>query len=326
MHRPVSHFASPEARRPASRSFLGDGHFRFLPFFTDSSTLPSPRNSTLPFASWSGETLDYGSRFGCSLSFVDTAIYDPGVCEEKPVHQDPFVHLPGLRGAVLPVAESTMRFTAEVLAERDTRMREMGYAADWRQSDAAITQAWRRLLSHRVGSADLWVFGYGSLMWDPGFNFAEVRRATIEGYQRRFAMRVEIVTGSPDRPGLALTLEREQGQCVGLAFRIPADLVEAETAVLARREFVLFNYSVETMTAMTPQGEIEVQVLAADKHDPRYVGDLALTETAAMIGAAKGVKGENKTYVAKLAQQLRAFDIADDYIDRLATLLDATSQ
>ncbi|WP_010185972.1 gamma-glutamylcyclotransferase [Sphingomonas sp. PAMC 26605] len=239
--------------------------------------------------------------------------------------QDPFVHLPELRGDVVPVAESTMRFTPEVLAERDARMREMGYAADWRQSDAAMAQAWGQLLSNRVGSGDLWVFGYGSLMWDPGFHFAEVRRATVDGYQRRFAMKVEIMTGSPDRPGLALTLEQEQGQCAGLAFRIAADRVEAETAILARREFVLFNYSVETATAMTPQGEIAVQLLASDKQDPRYVGGLSRSATAAMIGAAKGVKGENRAYVAKLAQQLRKLDIADAYVDELATLLDAPS-
>lgn len=124
------------------------------------------------------------------------------------MNQDPFVHLPDLRDELTPVVGSTMRFTSDVLAQRDMRVREMGYPADWRQSDDEIARAWRRLISQRAESEDFWVFGYGSLMWDPGFHFAEVRRATIEGYQRRFAMKVEVVTGSAEHPGLALTLER----------------------------------------------------------------------------------------------------------------------
>ena len=62
---------------------------------------------------------------------------------EQPVHQDPFVHLPDLRSNIMLIADSTMRFTQDALAERDTRMREMGYAANWRQSDAALARAWR---------------------------------------------------------------------------------------------------------------------------------------------------------------------------------------
>lgn len=241
------------------------------------------------------------------------------------MNQDPFVHLSDLRDELTPIAESTMRFTSDVLAQRDMRVREMGYPADWRQSDDEIARAWRRLISQRAESEDLWVFGYGSLMWDPGFHFAEVRRATIEGYQRRFAMKVEVVTGSPEHPGLALTLERQPGRCEGMAFRIPAHLVEAETEILSRREFVLFNYLITKMVATTPQGEIEVVVLTSDRHDARHVGDLSLAKTANTIAAAKGFRGDNKAYITKLALQMNKLGIEDEYVARLASLIERSA-
>ena len=228
--------------------------------------------------------------------------------------QDPFVHLPDLRARLIPAGESTMRFTPDVLAQRDARVREMGYSNQWRQSDEHISKAWTSFMAGRPTQRDLWVFGYGSLMWDPGFEFVEVRRATVNGYQRRFAMKIEVVTGSPEHPALALSLERQLGRCTGLAFRIPSHLVERETEILWRREFILFNYRAEIVTAWTPQGNVDAAVFASDVTDPRYVAGLSMTATAELIARARGVKGDNKSYVERLAENLANLGLADDYI------------
>ena len=74
-----------------------------------------------------------------------------------------------------------------------------------------------------MGSGDLWVFGYGSLIWHPGFDFAEQRLATVIGYRRAFCMASIRYRGTPEAPGLVLALDRDAGgRCEGVAFRVPA--------------------------------------------------------------------------------------------------------
>jgi cation transport protein ChaC len=231
--------------------------------------------------------------------------------------QDAFVHLPHLRDRLTPVEQSPLRFTREVLAARDERAREAGYPANWRQSDQQIDTSWRGFLSGRVGSGDLWVFGYGSLMWDPGIHHTEVRLAEIDGYQRRFTVRIEVITGSPEHPGLALSLEQQPGRCRGLAFRIAADLVEAESEFLWRREMILFSYSPVMVPVATPQGSITALVFASDRLQPKYVGELPLNETATIIAHGRGIRGDSRTYVAKLADELKLLEIEDPYVEQL---------
>jgi len=210
-----------------------------------------------------------------------------------------------------------MRITREALVARDERARKAGYSADWRQSDQQIDRSWRSFLSSRVESGDLWVFGYGSLMWDPGFHYTEVRLADIDGYQRRFTVKIEVMTGSPEHPGLALSLEQQPGRCRGLAFRIAADLVEAETELLWRREMILFSYSPMVVPVTTPQGTIMAVVFASDRLQPKYVGELSLSKTAEIIARGIGTRGVNRTYIERLANELKVLDLDDPYIEQL---------
>src|SRR5262249_60117835 len=101
-----------------------------------------------------------------------------------------------------------------------------------------------------------WVYGYGSLMWDPGFHFAEIRLAEVEGYQRRFTLKTEIARGSRARPALMLSLERQPGRCQGLAFRIAADMAEGESMILWRREMLAGGYCPAMVSMTTPQGPV----------------------------------------------------------------------
>ena len=215
-----------------------------------------------------------------------------------------------------------MRFTREVLALRDERAREAGYPADWRQSDQQVDKSWRSFLSSRVESGDLWVFAYGSLMWDPGFHYTEVRLADLDGYQRRFTVKIEVITGSPEHPGLALSLEQQPGHCSGLAFRIAADLVEAESELLWRREMILFSYSPTMAPLVTPQGSITAIIFASDKSQPKYIGELPLNETAAIIARGAGIRGVNRTYIENLVSKLKMLNLNDLYMEELLEQVD----
>jgi glutathione-specific gamma-glutamylcyclotransferase len=101
---------------------------------------------------------------------------------------DPFAHLPNLRGTLTPADKSEVRVTTEVLAFFDERARQLGRPQNWRLSDHQREESRRSLLGDLTNTQDLWVYGYGSLMWDPGFHFAEVRLADVEGFQRRLGI------------------------------------------------------------------------------------------------------------------------------------------
>ena len=230
---------------------------------------------------------------------------------------DPFTHLPQLRGRLTPAHESALRVTPDVLAVWDQRAREQGRPADWRLADAQREDTRRAVLANHGQPQDLWVFGYGSLMWDPGFHFAEVRQADLPGYQRRFSYRITGGCGTPERPALMLALERLAGCCSGLVFRIPAEAVEAESQILWRREMIRGGYCPTLLPMATPQGSVTALVFAANTAHPEYAGELPLDETAAVIACASGFIGSNRGYLAQVAAQLDMLGIADAYIHQL---------
>ena len=236
---------------------------------------------------------------------------------EPPLKPDPFVHLPRLRDRLTSPDKSEYRATPEVLACWDERARKLGLPANWRRSDERLEETRRAVLGERDTGEDLWVYAFGSLMWDPGLYFAEVRLADAEGYQRRFTLKTTIGRGSPDRPALMLSLQPQPGSCRGLAFRIAADLAEDESAILWRREMLLGGYSPLLLPISTPQGAITALVFAANTSHSRYVEELPLSETANFIARGSGVMGTNQDYLEQLAGQLKALEIEDQYVQRL---------
>jgi glutathione-specific gamma-glutamylcyclotransferase len=234
------------------------------------------------------------------------------------VTRDAFVHLPHLRNRLTPADKSAVRITREALAIYDERARQTGYLANWRLSDQKIEESWRSFFSGwTTKPGDLWVYGYGSLMWDPGFHFAEVRLADVDGYQRRFTLKSEIGRGSPGRPALMLSLERQAGVCRGLAFRIAANLAIAESEILWRREMITGGYSPAILSMTTPQGSITGLAFTSNTSQSRYVGELPLRDTAAIIASGAGAIGTNRGYLEDMAAQLKALKIEDPYVERL---------
>lgn len=238
---------------------------------------------------------------------------------------DAFVHLPALRDHLVAPQDSELRVTPEVLAFWDRRAQALGRGPDWRLTDQAIEASRRGLLGERAAAQDLWVYCYGSLMWDPGIHFCELRLAELDGWQRRFTYRTSMGRGTPERPALMLTLEARPGSCRGLAFRIDAARVEEESAILWRREMIRGGYRPLLLPLSTPQGPVTALVFTANTEHPDHVDELPLAHTAAIIAGASGVIGSNRDYLLQLAAQLRRLGIRDDYIDRLESALRAAT-
>jgi cation transport protein ChaC len=220
--------------------------------------------------------------------------------------------------------KSRLRLTPEMFAMWEQRIRAAGWPEGWRLSDEVIEASRLAVLGDHKAEDDLWIYSYGSLMWDPGFHFAEVRLADVEGYQRRFTLKINLGRGSQDYPALMLSLEPQQGRCHGLAFRIAASSVHAETAILWRREMLRGGYAPALVPMATPQGPITALAFVSNSSHPSYVGELPLDETAAMIASGKGILGTNREYLVQLATQLDALGIEDPYVAQLHAAIGAT--
>jgi cation transport protein ChaC len=222
-----------------------------------------------------------------------------------------------LRERITPPEHSALRFSAESLATLDEHARQQGRPAHWRLPDHEVDASRRAALATLPAGADLWVFAYGSLMWDPGFHFAEVRRARLDGFQRRFCLRTTLGRGSPEQPGLMLSLLPSAGACEGLAFRIEAAQVATEAAIVWRREMIRGSYRPARLPADTPQGPVTALVFAANTDHPDHLDDLGIEQSALMVARGQGLFGSNLQYLEQLAQQLAHLDIVDGYIARL---------
>jgi cation transport protein ChaC len=233
------------------------------------------------------------------------------------VKSDAYCHLPQLRERIAPADSSVLRITPERLAEWDQRAREQGRPADWRLSDVQLQTTHAALLSELAPGEDLWVFGYGSLTWDPGFHFDEVRLAELPGWQRRFSHRTHLGRGSIECPGLMLTLEPAAGACHGLAFRIAAPAAAHESAMVWRREMIRGIYRPCLLPLRTPQGEVRALVFAVNAAHADHVGELPLDDTAAIIARAEGVLGSNRQYLEQLVWQLDHLGICDAHLQQL---------
>lgn len=233
-------------------------------------------------------------------------------------NEDPFRHLPQLREHIAPPERAALRVTPELIAQWDERARELGHGPDWRLSNDELEATRQALLGPWLQGHDLWVYGYGSLMWDPGFRFAEVRLAELPGHCRRFAHRTFLGRGSPDNPGLMLTLENGDGCCTGLAFRLGAAWVEQDSGHLWRREMLRGIYRPGLLPVRTPQGTVTALVFAANPAHEDYLPGLSLQDTAAMIARARGLIGSNREYLDHLCGQLERLGIADAHIRALA--------
>lgn len=172
---------------------------------------------------------------------------------------------------------------------------------------------------------ELWIFGYGSLMWRPGFAFAEVRRARVDGYSRSFCVYSVHHRGVEGRPGLVLGLDRG-GSCVGLAYRVAAEDAAATLDYLRSREQVNGVYRETRMTVQLLDGE-KRQVFGVtyvvERAHPSYVRCMRLRDQAELIRTAEGLSGQNVAYLVNTWAHLENLGIRERGFERLGVLVGA---
>lgn len=170
---------------------------------------------------------------------------------------------------------------------------------------------------------DLWVFGYGSLMWRPGFSFAEQTKARLDGYRRCFCVYSTHHRGCPQRPGLVLGLDRG-GSCEGVAFRVDAAHATAVRAYLRAREQISGVYR-ETFKAvqLLDGSHRRVQALAfiVERAHPSYARQLELLQQCRLIRGARGISGANLDYLINTVRHLEGLRLRDPELRRLLVLI-----
>lgn len=175
-----------------------------------------------------------------------------------------------------------------------------------------------------LGAGPVWVFAYGSLIWNPGFEPAERRLATLRDFQRSFSMRSIHHRGSETRPGLVLALDFEEGAaCRGVALRLPEGEEPEALRVLRERELVSSAYVERAVRLETEAGPIGALAFVMSRDHPQYAGGLPLDVQAGIIAAAHGGRGPNDEYLFATVEALAALGIRDEELERLAELVRA---
>jgi len=168
---------------------------------------------------------------------------------------------------------------------------------------------------------DLWVFGYGSLMWRPGFAYAFRCKARLGGWRRSLCVYSHIYRGTPDAPGLVLGLDRG-GACAGVAFRVKAALAEPTIRYLRDREQVTSVYLERTVPVALETGErVAALTFVADRRHPQYAGRLDRETMLAILRAGRGQSGDNAAYVIETRDHLAAIGVRDSELEWLAARL-----
>ncbi len=188
-------------------------------------------------------------------------------------------------------------------------------------SDDELRESWTRILAgHPDPGGDVWIFGYGSLIWNPAFHHVERRIARLHGYHRRFCLWSHLGRGSAERPGLMLGLERG-GSCFGMAFRIAAAAVADELEIVWRREMFGGAYRPRWVRLHTGAGPVAAVTFPIEPEHPRYAGRQPEAAVVAALAHAEGPLGTARSYLDNTVDHLEAHGIRDRSLSRLRRLV-----
>ena len=163
----------------------------------------------------------------------------------------------------------------------------------------------------------VWVFAFGSLIWNPAFLYAERRVARVHGWHRQFCLWVRAGRGSPERPGLMLSLE-SGGSCAGVAYRLEPGTEATELDVLWRREMFTKSYRPVWLRARTPAGPVAAIAFAANRLHERYAPGLDERTIVEHLAAAQGPMGRGCDYLFDTVAHLRELGVRDRALETLA--------
>ena len=199
-------------------------------------------------------------------------------------------------------------------------VRDSGYGHLLMSDEEVARSLADTMAGHRKGEP-VWVFAYGSLIWNPLMEFAERRPARTHGYHRGFYLWSKVNRGSPEVPGLVLGLDTG-GSCHGVAYRLHKEKVADELAILWRREMVAGTYMPRWVHAQTEAGTVRAIAFVVNRTKPGYAGRLTDERIVAIASRATGHYGSCADYLIQTACSLEAQGIADSRLSRLARMLE----
>jgi cation transport protein ChaC len=165
-----------------------------------------------------------------------------------------------------------------------------------------------------------WIFAYGSLMWNPEFSWDARQVATIRGYHRSFRIWSRINRGTPENPGLVLTLECG-GSCRGLIYRIDPDRVQEEMARIWKREMTFGSYKPKWLNCVVGSRLVRSLAFTVNRDASGYAGAIPEQVMVEAIASAKGRYGHAHEYLFKTTETLRLHGIRDTRVEHLTTLV-----
>lgn len=168
-----------------------------------------------------------------------------------------------------------------------------------------------------------WIFGYGSLMWRPGFDFIRSEPALVRGYHRRLCVYSYVHRGTPEQPGLVLGLDLG-GSCHGMGFEIAPEKWDGTLDYLRAREQVTMVYLEKrmTITLRSTGRQVEAVTYVVDRKHRQYTGQLGDDDLAMHVQHGQGVSGHCTDYVMNTVSHLREMKIKDQTLERLARRLE----
>lgn len=183
-------------------------------------------------------------------------------------------------------------------------------------SDDLLAANLRQTLGDWSGQEDLWVFAYGSLIWNPEIAYVESRKAKVFGLHRRLCLWSTINRGTPECPGLVLALDIG-GSCEGLAYRVRACDVQTEFTRLWMREMLRGSYSPSWVKTHTPEGIVRSLAFVMIRNTPTYAGRLDDETLMAVLTHSCGCYGTSADYVCRTARALKEHGLCDARLQRI---------
>lgn len=185
-----------------------------------------------------------------------------------------------------------------------------------RDPQPLLAQTLRQWWLHASGGADLWVFGYASLIWRPDFDFTERHPTRVHGWHRALKMWSRVNRGTPEQPGLVFAL-LPGGSCQGMAFRVPHRHAEEVLHTLWGREMPMGVYDPRWLPCATPHGRVQALTFTLSRRSPSHTGDLPPDTYRQIFRHARGRYGSTLDYARQTYDSLREHGIEDRALRRL---------
>ncbi len=187
-------------------------------------------------------------------------------------------------------------------------------------SDDELLASRRRLIPDDF-SDDIWIFGYGSLIWNPTVEVCEKQLGRIYGHHRRYCLRTKIGRGTPALPGLILGL-KPGGSCAGQALKVDKSIAVGELDLLWQREMINSSYTPKIVKVHLNNGQkTNAVTFVIDPHSPSYSGHLSMQEKAEIISAASGFIGTSFEYFERTRDSLLKLGLRDPYLEKLKSMI-----